>query len=152
MHYQSFLTEAKDSASLAFSKQEEHRQNQLRTQLNITSEQDEATLHTHLLMTQFCDSLSLYLCMQEPGTPKEKEFPWFKEGFPEILPFTNGEKIIAEWITSEKVSLHPFPLQSETTVSVSVKEVKKEDIHKHGIAKAYKETEWKERTFLLMRK
>jgi hypothetical protein len=149
LHYHSFLYAAKEPAAIEFTKQEKARQHRLMEQLNLDSNEQDVLKH-HFLMVQFCDDLSLYLCMQEPGTPKEDEFPWFKDGFRETFSFTNGEKIMAEWLDLKNVSLSPSPLASPANVSIKLKEVKKENIHRWGIAKAYKDTEWKERTFTLI--
>ncbi|WP_408011526.1 DUF3891 family protein [Pseudalkalibacillus sp. A8] len=149
LHYHSFLVGAKEPAAIEFTRQEKARQDRLMEQLNLFGAINEDLLKNHFLMVQFCDDLSLYLCMQEPGTPKAEEFPWFKDGFKQIFPFAEGNKIIAEWLDSKHVSLHPFPLASPAVVSIKVKNVKKTDIHQLGIAKAYKDTEWKERTFTL---
>jgi hypothetical protein len=147
LHYQSFLVGAKEPAAIEFSRQEKNRQHRLMEQLNLFEEDKKELVNLHFLMIQFCDNLSLNLCIQEPRTPKTEEFPWFKDGFPEIFPFMNGQKITAEWLDSKQVSLCHSPLVSPATVSVKVKEVKKANIQKWGIAKAYRDTEWKNRTF-----
>jgi hypothetical protein len=150
LHYNSFLVGDKEPAAIEFSRQEKARQHRLMEQLNLFEAHKEDLLKIHFLMVQFCDDLSLYLCMQEPGTPKADEFPWFKDGFREIFSFTDGLKIIAEWLDSKQVSLRPFPLASPAVVSIKIKEVKKANISLWGIAKAYSDTEWKERTFTLI--
>ncbi|MED1472405.1 DUF3891 family protein [Bacillus salipaludis] len=149
LHYHSFLVGSKKLAAIEFSKQEKARQYRLMEQLNLFEAHKEDLLNFHFLMVQFCDDLSLYLCMQDPGTPKKDEIPWFKNGFREIFPFTDGQKIIAEWLDSKQVSIRPFPLASPAVVSIKVKEVKKTNICQCGIAKAYRDTEWKERTVTL---
>ncbi|MDQ0220709.1 DUF3891 family protein [Peribacillus cavernae] len=149
LHYVSFLVGSKEPAAMEFSRQEKARQHRLMEQLNLFEVHNKDLLKTHFLMVQFCDDLSLYLCIQEPGTPKAEEFPWFKNGFREIFPFTDGHKIIAEWLDSKQVSLRPFPLAFPAAVSIKVKEVMKADIHQWGIEKAYRDTDWKERTFTL---
>ncbi|WP_261134406.1 DUF3891 family protein [Bacillus sp. Marseille-Q3570] len=148
LHYHSFLIGAKEPAAIEFSRQEKARQHRLMEQLDLPDNED--ILNDHFLMVQFCDDLSLYLCMQEPGTPKEEEFSWFKEGFRQRFPFADGRKIVAEWADSKHVSLRPFPLASESVVSIRIKIVKKKDILQFGIAKAYKDTEWVKRTFTLI--
>lgn len=150
LHYHSFLVGAKEPAAIEFAKQEKSRQHRLMEQLNLFESHKEDLLKSHFLIVQFCDDLSLYLCMQEPGTPKADEFSWFKDGFSELFPFTDGQKIVAEWVDSKQVSLTPFPLVSPTVISVKIKEVKKANIQQWGIAKAYKDAEWKERTFTLV--
>ncbi|MGG3448564.1 DUF3891 family protein [Domibacillus aminovorans] len=150
LHYCFFLVGAKEMDAIEFSRQENARQHRLMEQLNLFGAHKEDLLNIHLPIIQFCDALSLYLCMQEPGTPKTEELPWFKDGFRENFPFTDGHKIIAKWINLEQVSLRPFPLSSPAVVSVKVREVKKENIRQRGIAEAYRGTEWKERTCTLI--
>ncbi len=150
LHYHSFLIGAKERAAIEFSKQEKARQDRLMKQLNLLEVHEKDLLENHFLMVQFCDDLSLYLCMQEPGTPKAEEFPWFKDGFWQIFPFTDGHKIIAEWLDSKQVSLRPLPLDSPAVVTIKIKDVKKADVRQFGIAKAFRDTKWKERTFTLV--
>lgn len=150
LHFQSFFIGANEPAAIEFIRHEKARQHRLMKQLHLYEADKEALVNIHFLMVQFCDDLSLYLCMQEPGTPKEDEFPWFKDGFREIFPFTNGQKIIANWLDAKQVSLSPFPLASPAEVSIELKEVKKTAINQWGIAKAYKDAEWRERRFVLV--
>lgn len=150
LHYQSFFIGVKEPAAIEFTRQEKTRQHRLMEELNLSEADKEDLVKFHFLMVQFCDDLSLYLCMQEPGTPKEDEFPWFKDGFQEIFPFTSGQKIMAEWLNCNQISLNPSPLASPADVSIQIKEVKKENIERWGIAKAYRDTDWKERTFTLI--
>lgn len=150
LHYQSFFIGTKEPAALEFIKKEKIRQHRLKEQLNLFEAAKEDLLKFHFLLVQFCDDLSIYLCMQEPGTSKEDEFPWFKDGFPEVFPFANGQKIIPEWQNADQVSLNPTPLTSPAALSIKIKEVKKDNIHRQGIGKAYKDTQWKERTFTLI--
>ncbi|MDR4947653.1 DUF3891 family protein [Neobacillus cucumis] len=150
LHYHSFMIGNKEPAAVTFTRQEKARQHRLMKQLNLLTDHEEDLIKLYFQMVQFCDNLSLYLCMQEPGTPKADEFPWFKEGFPEIFSFTNGHKIIAEWLDSKQVALSPSPLASPAVVTIKLKEVTKSSIHMLGIAEAYHNAEWKERTFTLI--
>jgi hypothetical protein len=150
LHFRTFLNGAKEPAAIEFTRYEKARQDRLMEQLNLYEADKEDLLKIHFLMLQFCDDLSLYLCLQEPGTPKEEEFLWFKDGFRQIFPFTNGQNIIANWLDSKQVSLSPSPLAFPTEVSIQIKEVKKTNINRWGIAKAYKDAERKMRTITLV--
>lgn len=150
LHYHSFLIGAKDPAAIEFLRSEKARQHHLMEQLNLYETDKQDLLKIHFLMVQFCDDLSLYLCLQEPGTPKEEEFPWFKNGFRQIFPFTNGKNIMANWLDSKQVSLTPSPLALPAEVSIQIKEVKKTNINQWGIAKAYKNADWEMRAFTLL--
>ncbi|WCK54012.1 DUF3891 family protein [Aneurinibacillus sp. Ricciae_BoGa-3] len=133
LHYVSFFPHPDSPDVMAYLADEKARQNRIKGELEFN--QRELVFHFDLL--QFCDNLSLYMCMQEPGVTKEKEITWFRNGFPQQFRFTQGKKVMARWVDNEHVSLHPFPLQAETCVSVPARAVSMEAAHRAGIAAAY---------------
>jgi hypothetical protein len=135
LHYTSFFQHPDQPAAMQYLAEEKARQNGIKSQQTV--DQQEFAFHYDLL--QFCDNLSLYICMQEPGLPKEKEISWFRNGFPQLFRFAQGKKIMARWVDKERVSLDPYPLEAETSVSVPARLVSKEAIREAGIAAAYKE-------------
>lgn len=94
LYYHSFFVGAKGPAAIEFSRQEKSRQNRLMEQLNLFEAHKKDLLKNHFLIIQFFDNLSLYLCIQEPGTPKAEEFPWFNYGFPEFFPLQTDIKLL----------------------------------------------------------
>ncbi|MBP3950145.1 DUF3891 family protein [Bacillus suaedae] len=148
MHYHSFLDGSKEPAAIDFTIHEQARQANIKKQLP-PDHSDSESLQFHYKLIQFCDNLSLYVCMQEPGTPKEEEFPWFKDGFREMFDFANGKKIQSEWLDSETISLSPFPLLSPIELTIDIKRVEKSKVEQLGLAKAYHQTNWQKRSFTL---
>jgi hypothetical protein len=73
-HYASFFTDAKDQIGRQFRGQELARQNKLREHF---SETEEKNIDSNFRLLQFCDDLSLSLCLNEPGT---NEHPWYRSG------------------------------------------------------------------------
>lgn len=92
----------------------------------------------HFRRLQFCDDLSLYVTMQEGGTPKEKEVSWFKNGFRQSFDFA-PDGMIAHWVDESHVSIDPFPFQAPFEVKVPYKMVAKQAIQEKGISPAFHE-------------
>lgn len=114
LHYSSFFRGKLDQNGQQFKEREEDRQEQLMDRLHVQNE--ELTFHFDLL--QLCDNLSLYLCLNEWGVHKDKEHPWFKEGFPQQLA-TVESTFYTVWLTENTVLIHPYPF-SEENVKVSI--------------------------------
>ncbi|CAI6017383.1 hypothetical protein PAECIP112173_00115 [Paenibacillus sp. JJ-100] len=109
---------------------------------------DVATLEQRLKndveMMLFCDQLSLFLCMEEPGTPASR-YDFFAEGLSCAFETCTSPTIKAEWISGEKVGLSFFPFDEEFEVVMSYKAVPKASIRKFGMLQAYRRAEWKKR-------
>ncbi len=151
LHFASFFDGSAEPSAKLFFEEEKERQEKLKQLLQIESVDQLAELMFHLHLLQFGDDISLYICLQEPGVSKEDEISWFREGFPQDLTLS-GEKIVAHWLDREHISLEPFPLESETKVSIKIKEVKKYDIREKGLSTAYHEAGWSERHVTLVKK
>lgn len=124
LHYTSFFEGYTNGRGEDFLTQERERQEKFRQQLTINNE----SLLFHYRLLQFCDNLSLYLCMNEPGVDKQNEFVWFRRGFAQKFPYNNQRKIIAHWLDKETVSLTDFPFKNEITVTLNYKKVKKSNV------------------------
>ncbi|WP_145048012.1 DUF3891 family protein [Paenibacillus xylanexedens] len=96
----------------------------------------------------FCDQLSLFLCMEEPGTPAAR-YEFFAEGLGCTFDACGRQPIRAEWISKEKVGLSYVPFTEEFTVVMPYKSVPKASIRKFGLLQAYRRAEWKERKVLI---
>jgi hypothetical protein len=144
MHYVSFFDGTSEETALSYVRDEQARQRRLRERLGI-GEEEAAVLHFHFTLLQFCDNLSLYICIQEPGIAKEQEISWYRNGFPQRFTFNGEEKISARWLDRKTVQLTSFPFEEEFEVSVPLKEVTKKEVEQLGIAKAYSQTGWIER-------
>jgi hypothetical protein len=137
LHYGSFLEDATSTIGKNFWVQEKHRQQELLKELGIVKDE---TLCFHLNLLKFCDNLSLYICLNEPGTPKELEHYFYRNGFPQRFAFANNQSIHAEWFDRETVSLSFFPFTTKLHVRLPYKAVDKELIKEHGLAAAYQES------------
>lgn len=144
MHYVSFLQGTSEEAALAYVRDEKARQLHLKEKLGIR-EAEQAELDFHFELLQFCDNLSLYMCLQEPGITKEQEVGWYRNGFPQKFTFSGGKKIIPRWLNRKTACLAPFPFEEEFAVSVPFKEVSKDEIRQVGLAQAYQKAQWKTR-------
>ncbi|GAA4452947.1 DUF3891 family protein [Nibrella saemangeumensis] len=142
LHYSSFMNKQVEAES-RFLRQEEARQHRLKQHLEIRTEEQQALLHYHFDLLQFCDNLSLYLCLNKPGTSKEDEHPFFQEGFKnsDHFAFTGHQKIHAFWPTPDQVRLRPFPFKSAFEMSMKTKKVSKLAIQENGLLPAYSQTD-----------
>ncbi|MFG6146703.1 DUF3891 family protein [Halobacillus sp. B23F22_1] len=143
-HYQSFFS--KDSGDPQIEKfiaEEEKRREELASHMKMEVPSDIYQLHFERL--QFCDDLSLYVCMQEPGIPKEEEVSWFRDGFRQQFDVA-PEGIMPRWEDEKRVSLDPFPFEHEFEVRIPYRLVSKRAIEEIGLEKAYHQAEINHRT------
>jgi hypothetical protein len=147
LHYASFLKDATSTIGKNFWNDENQRQKELLQELGI--EKDEL-LTFHLKLLKFCDNLSLYICLNDPGTPKSQEHYFYRNGLPQKFSFINNQPIHAKWIDQETVSLSVSPFMNKLHVRLPYKAVNKELIREIGLAAAYQESTvcWREVTFV----
>lgn len=100
-------------------------------------------LQEHAKALLLCDELSLFVCMESPGTPRE-QYEWFAEGFPYWFDRTGGTSLIAEWKGEETIELEPFPFSRMVETTLSYKEVKKKEAARLGISQVYQMAELRE--------
>ena len=98
MHYASFMQGSEDAAELRFRELELRRQEKLRCRM---SAEELENLDHNFRLLQFCDNLSLFVCLNEPGS---NEHPWYKNG----LSF-EGEKFEPIWEDHHSLRLDPSP-------------------------------------------
>ncbi|WP_379130513.1 DUF3891 family protein [Paenibacillus sp. sgz500958] len=122
-------------------KHEEERRARIRRGLEQSEPIGDSELYYDSRLLQFCDDLSLYIALNEPGAPKSKVHPWWKDGFSgsEDFGFTDGKVITAEWDGENKLVLDPFPFTEEFAVFLEVRRVHRSEVRAKGIARAYKE-------------
>lgn len=140
MHFSSFHAIKTSNADdcVQFMHDERNRQAMIKQRLKLS---DEELIQQHLMLLQLCDDLSLYVCMNKPGTDKQHEHPWFRDGFEQKI---DHQSIDAHWVDDEHIQLSPFICKQEFTAKVNVKEVPKEAIRSAGIHAAYEDTPLKE--------
>lgn len=132
-HYEQFMIKHEaDPYVAAFLQSEKERQARLISK--FSSIPMDVILH-HFALLRFCDNLSLYVCLNEPGVSKELEHPFFRHGID--APCQEAERIQLSWFDSCTIQLEPFPFKEEWTVILIQKVVPKAMIENVGIAKAY---------------
>ncbi|ESU33328.1 hypothetical protein G3A_06965 [Bacillus sp. 17376] len=147
LHSASFLKDATSIIGKNFWIAEKQRQQKLLEELGIEKDQ---MLSFHLNLLKFCDNLSLYICLNDPGTPKSQEHYFYRNGFPQRFSFANNEHIHAEWLDQETVSLSLSPFKKNLHVRLPYKAVNKKLIKEIGLAAAYYESPvcWRDVTFV----
>jgi hypothetical protein len=122
-----------------YQEREEERRARIRRELEQTDPIGESELYYDCRLLQFCDDLSLYMALNEPGSPKSEEHPWWKDGFSgsEDFGFTDGRRISAEWEGVNKLVLDPFPFTEDVAVTLVLRRVPKTEVEAKGIAQAY---------------
>ncbi len=149
-HYQSFFSkDDKDPVIQQFIEEEENRRQELEAAMKMEVPSDIYQLHFERL--QFCDDLSLYVCMQDPGIAKEEEVSWFRNGFRQQFDVA-PEGIMPKWLDEERVALDPFPFEHEFEVRVPYRILYKSEVEEHGIEKAYHDAEVRERAVTFVSK
>ncbi|MEH7254781.1 DUF3891 family protein [Neobacillus niacini] len=138
LHYTSFIQDPSEPKVREFWQEEKQRQEQLKKELQLMDKSEE-TLMYHLDLLKFCDYLSLYICLNEPGD-NNKIHPFFRNGFPQLFAFVTDDPIVAHWSNQETVSLSFSPLNNKVEINLPYKLVMKDNIEEHGILQAYKDT------------
>lgn len=113
-HYCSFFFDDTSDEQIKAFLDREHGLQQADIQTLTSAEK--AALDTDQKMLSFCDDVSLYLCMNQPGVSKDNEVSWFRDGFGEQFSF--ADKVTGEWVSSEEVKLTPSPLESPVRVMI----------------------------------
>ncbi len=126
----------------AYLKAEEERRARILRQLEASEPLAEGELHSDARLLQFCDDLSLYLALSEPGTPKSEDHPWFRQGFSGSgdFSFTSGRVITAEWQDKSNLLLDPFPFTRNVEIAFKQRRFPKAEAKRKGIVRAYRET------------
>ncbi|MFV8827519.1 DUF3891 family protein [Alkalihalobacterium sp. APHAB7] len=135
LHYCSFFSKSTDERAVQFLNNE--RKRQIKIKQDITNLNHELLLE-HFRLLQLSDDLSLYICLNEPGVEKNREHPWFADGFGNSEIFTaSNHPFLANWINHNEISLSSFPFDEEFHLTLKYKTVLKSAIQVMGIAKAY---------------
>lgn len=152
LHFVSFFDGDEAQATQQFVRHEKARQEKIKLEEGIGTRSDEKELELYFNLLQFCDNVSLYVCLNEPGVKKSEELSWYRHGFPQLFSFLDREKIMPRWVGADKVALSPFPLNRELEASVRIKEVKKVDLAWIGIAQAYEKADYENRVVTFIKK
>ncbi|WP_065410153.1 DUF3891 family protein [Pseudobacillus wudalianchiensis] len=148
VHFSRFLTHEAAEEAKKFVAQEKQRQERLMDSLEILNQ---SFLPFHYGLLQLGDNLSLYICLNEPGTTKEKEHPFFRNGIPlsPALSEIKKEKIQLYWRDNQTIVLDTFPFKEEITVSIKQKIISKESIAAKGFLESYQKAGFQHMTVRL---
>ncbi|GAB4075171.1 DUF3891 family protein [Barrientosiimonas marina] len=140
-HYRRFLENDPDEDSQQFVEQERQRQQSLMQHLDAY-DQDLYWMHWDLL--QFLDSLSLYVCMNEPGAREENRHPFFKNGITvsPSLSFFDTHKTPIHWQDNQTVVMDAFPFAEPVTVTVQQKIIPKQTLAEKGLIESYRQADF----------
>ncbi|MBY7142118.1 DUF3891 family protein [Virgibacillus sp. NKC19-3] len=135
-HYMNFLLQETSREARAFVDQETERQQQIAASL---SDIDKAVFDSHYALLQLCDSLSLYLCLNEPGVLMKDGHPFFRDGvpIPSALEEFHDTKMELTWKDQRTIAIHEFPLENPLPITLKQKIVTKEDISTKGFIPSY---------------
>ncbi|MCZ8512708.1 DUF3891 family protein [Paenibacillus filicis] len=140
LHYASFFVKTEEAEGEMFYRHERERQKRLRDQIQTPG----GTVERHFKLLQLCDDLSLYVCLNEPGTAKEAEHPWFRSGFARSEAFHSlGDRpLVGRWLDERTMTVDGTPFREAFVLHLRSKRVAKDRIAEHGIALAYAEAPW----------
>ncbi|MBA4493643.1 DUF3891 family protein [Paenactinomyces guangxiensis] len=106
-HFASFFTNVSDPAARRFHEQELARQDQLKKHFSEAEEQNSAD---NFRLLQFCDDLSLSLCLNEP---QQNTHPWYADGID-----YHGRKV--KWVWEDEQSLRLVPNLFSTSFTFEI--------------------------------
>ncbi|HEY8450293.1 MAG TPA: DUF3891 family protein [Bacillota bacterium] len=123
---------------------ERARQRRLQSQLQQSGRTRElARCDFDLALLKLWDALSLYVALNEPGSAKAAEHPWYRHGFPPLPPHPEGTdapgqplRLTARWLDDQRVALDPFPLREPATYMLPYKVVSKVEVARLGFPRA----------------
>jgi hypothetical protein len=133
-HFSSFYKDALGEMEKQFLFNEQIRQHQLLKQLDLEPDDEELTYHFYML--QFCDDLSLFICLHEPGSDNTTTF---KRSF-ELL--GKDETIEAAWLSVSHLELLHSPLQQQVNILLKYKLLPKKLLREKGLMNCWNQTPW----------
>jgi hypothetical protein len=100
-----------------------------------------ANVERDLVWLKLLDDLSLFMCLNAPGSAPEHGIAWYKDGFRPIklLAGEGPVRIHAAWCGTNQIQLDPFPLRSETQTSLPYWEVAVQAIQTEGWQRAWQQ-------------
>lgn len=137
-HYTNFLLDDQSKEAQEFVRDEQKRQEQI---IQTFTAFNGNLYDFHYGLLQFCDSLSLYLCLNEPGTTKTNEHPFFQHGIPapNLQEVFGQDKVLSRWTDTNTITMDVFPFPKSFTVSIKQKNVSKTAISEKGLIKSYED-------------
>ncbi|WP_156291573.1 DUF3891 family protein [Oceanobacillus salinisoli] len=142
-HFSRFIAQESSSHASRFIEEEKERRQRLIASLG---ELNKRLFNFHYDLLKLGDSLSLYLCLNEPGVTKEDVHFFFRNGIdlPSDIDQLSKQVLEPEWKDEHTIVLSPFPFESSVTVRIKQKVVSKTVIRKHGLVHSYENTPYEE--------
>lgn len=137
-HYMNFLLEETSKEAYAFVEQEKERQQQIMESFSYLNKD---AFDFHYALLQLCDSLSLFMSINEPGVAMEGGHPFFRKGIPvpSVLDNFSKSKIDLNWKDNHTISMHEFPFENPVNITLKQKTVTKEAIKTMGLVQSFQE-------------
>ncbi|MGY0693422.1 DUF3891 family protein [Virgibacillus sp. FSP13] len=142
-HYKRFLVNDTSKDGRSFVTQEEKRQERIIADLPTF---DKQLFAIHYDLLQLCDNVSLYICLNEPGSNKENEHPFFHDGIPvsKRLNFSDHSKLTPKWKDPSTIIIHGLPFEDPTNIVLKQKLIEKGAIYKNGLIPSYEQATFQE--------
>ncbi|WP_230856137.1 MULTISPECIES: DUF3891 family protein [Bacillaceae] len=147
-HYTRFLENSTLEEARLFVQHEKRRQQRIKQSLPAF---DQASFDFHYGLLQFCDNVSLYICLNEPGAAKEQEHPFFKDGIPipDSFAFLKQKKAEVAWMNDQTIMMDVFPFNGSVDVMLKQKTVTKESILEKGVIESYQNAPLQQTTIMI---
>ncbi|WP_070120553.1 DUF3891 family protein [Bacillus marinisedimentorum] len=120
-HYSSFYSEEDGEEVKTFLQNERIRRTELAETASISSSEQTDDLK----ILRMLDNLSLYVCLNGPGTPKTEVHPWYQDGLMAYTADGGEQRLSLEWTNQHTITIDPFPFQAEWTASIPVYRIHK---------------------------
>jgi len=140
-HFSSFYEQAMGEMEKQFLFNEQIRQHQLLKELALDSNDEERTYHFYML--QFCDDLSLFICLHEPGSDEITNFKRSQD----LL--GKNEVIDAAWRSVSHLELTHSPLQEQVNILLKYKLLPKKLLRERGLSYCWNVTPWAHQSFTI---
>ena len=142
-HYLSFFDHSSNDPTIQRYISQEIKKNE-RIKEELGEQFNEQAFDFHFRLLQFCDDLSLYFCLNEPGIDKENETEMFKRGFRQQFEGIK-EKMVAYWEQPDFILLKSGPFAETFSLEIPYKKISKAEIDQHGLKQAYEAAKTKMR-------
>lgn len=139
-HYIRFIKHSNAKITKEFVQQEQKRQQNLQKELNLDNEQ---WLHDYEIL-QFFDNLSLFICLNEPGTKQEHIHYFFKNGISLPQAFNISDPLFPIWTSTNEITLNHPLFTGDIMFDLKQSIVSKQEISDDGLLNAYAQSEVQE--------
>lgn len=146
-HYTYFLSKDDSPEVYAFVADEKARQIEIIERLDV----DEELLQFHFELLKFADDFSLFLCLHEPGSPKDDVHYFFEKGIymPKAFHEQSGKRLQLEWQGTDTILSSADIFIDEFKVSIPYTEVLKKNVNEQGLIYSFQASEEKFIKFLV---